>query len=162
MCVRPTQTFFRNPLLASTSPIDFWSRRWNLLIRGLFHRSIFSPLRARRAPRALCALAAFVVSGLFHEYAFMAASGGRAFGRNLLFFVSQGAICTLEAVLGALGWAPPTWLARAPKLRAALTTLCLVPFSPLFMAPLRVGSPPVLEQMLSTVPHVHVELLALH
>ena len=88
-CGYRPQTFFRNPLIESTSPIDFWSHRWNLLIKGLFHRSIFSPLRARRMPAALGALAAFAVSGLFHEYAFMAGSGGRAFGRNLLFFVSQ-------------------------------------------------------------------------
>ena len=159
--LRP-QTFFRNPMFASQSPVDFWSRRWNLLIRGLFHRSIFSPLRARKTPTGLCALAAFVVSGLFHEYAFMAASGGRAFGSNLLFFLTQGIICTLETVLTALGVRAPRWVREAPKLRAALTTLCCVPFSPLFMAPLRVhevGETNVLQQMLSAVPHFRVELL---
>ena len=153
--------FFRAPMVLSTSPVDFWSRRWNLLVKRLFHRTIFLPLRQRRAPGALCALAAFVVSGLFHEYAFMAASGGRAFGSNLLFFVSQGVICSLEVALGALGLRLPAWLREATYLRAALTTLCLVPFSPLFMAPLRVGEPvPVLEQMSGTLPHVRLTLSA--
>ena len=169
------QPFFRAPLTSATSPIDFWSRRWNLLIKGLFHRSVFTPMRARGAPPAMGALAAFVVSGLFHEYAFMAASAGRALGYNLLFFVSQAAICTAEAALTAaaarrLRDTPTTRLAAhahalahtladATRLRVLATTLALVPFSPLFMAPLRAGEPGTLREMIGTVPALRVEAL---
>ena len=82
-------TVWRSPLLLSRSPSDFWACRWNLLVHGLFHRSIFRPLRKRGCPAALCALLAFVVSGLFHEYAFAPAARGAAVGCNLLFFTLQ-------------------------------------------------------------------------
>ena len=40
------QTVFNSPLLRTTSVSDFWGRRWNLLIHGLFRRSVFQPFVA--------------------------------------------------------------------------------------------------------------------
>ena len=153
---------FRAPLTASTSPTDFWSRRWNMIVRGLFHRSIFTPLRRRGVPAHLAALSSFVVSGLFHEYAFAPASGRRTLGCELAFFLVQAAFCTLELAMRAGGggsaagrlarWCghgaqgPPT------SLSVILTTLLLVPFSPLFLAPLRESG--TLDAMLATVVRV--------
>jgi hypothetical protein len=68
---------FHQPLTRGTSPSDFWGRRWNLLIHGLFRRSIFQPLRRRGVPAAAAAAGAFVVSGLFHEYCFMSPPAAR-------------------------------------------------------------------------------------
>ena len=76
----------------------------------------------------------------------------------MLLVASQGLICTVEAAAAAVGVRAPAWLRDRSGLRAVLTTLCLVPFSPLFMAPLRVGTPCVLEQMLLTLPKLRLEL----
>ena len=135
------QVAFRNPLTASTSPTDFWSRRWNLLVRGLFHRTVFTPLRNRSFPAWVSALSAFVVSGAFHEYAFAPASHGAALGSLTVFFCVQAAACTGELLvrrlstksrlLQAIDANTPAWA------RVLLTSALLVPFSPLFMAPLK-------------------------
>mgnify|MGYP003683789535 CR=1 FL=1 len=37
---------FRLPLFRSTSPREFWSKRWNLIIHKLMHRTYFAPVRA--------------------------------------------------------------------------------------------------------------------
>ena len=134
------QAAFRSPLTASTSPTDFWSRRWNMLVKGLFHRTVFTPLRNRGAPSWVSALSAFFVSGAFHEYAFAPASQGAALGSLTSFFCLQAAFCTAELMLRkasksirllrVLDAATPDWV------RVILSTLLLVPFSPLFMAPL--------------------------
>ena len=134
------QAAFRSPLTASTSPTDFWSRRWNMLVKGLFHRTVFTPLRNRGAPSWASALSAFFVSGAFHEYAFAPASQGAALGSLTSFFCLQAGFCTAELMLRkaskslrllrALDDATPDWL------RVIFSTLLLVPFSPLFMAPL--------------------------
>lgn len=133
---------FRSPLTASTSPVDFWSRRWNMIVRGLFHRTIFTPMRARGVAAPVAALASFVVSGAFHEYAFYPANGWSTFGCEMIFFLIQAAFCTVELALKATGahkgplalkYDPPNWI------KALGTTALLVPFSPYFMAPLTEG-----------------------
>jgi hypothetical protein len=143
------QVAFRNPLTASTSPTDFWSRRWNMLVRGLFHRTVFTPLRNRKVPSWMAALSAFVVSGAFHEYAFAPASHGAALGSLTIFFCIQAAFCSAELlvrkasasvpVLRTLDALTPDWA------RVLLTSAMLVPFSPLFMAPLNAHG--TLDQM---------------
>ena len=153
---------FRTPLTASTSPTDFWSRRWNMIVRGLFHRSIFTPLRKRGVPAQLAALSSFVVSGLFHEYAFAPASGRRTLGCELAFFLVQAAFCTLELAMRAAGGGSVAERsarrsgdgAKGPPalLSVVLTTLLLVPFSPLFLAPLQEAG--TIDAMLATVVRV--------
>ena len=38
---------FRGPLVATTSPLDFWSRRWNAIVNGLLRRTVAGPLARR-------------------------------------------------------------------------------------------------------------------
>ena len=149
---------FRDPLTASTSPTDFWSRRWNMLVRGLFHRTIFTPLRARKIPAWVSALAAFFVSGAFHEYAFAPASQGAALGSLTVFFCVQAAICSFELVLRKAS-AHVGFLRKADELtpvwaRVLLTSALLVPFSPLFMAPLLANG--TVDQMQSVMMRVRL------
>ena len=61
-------TLMRSPLTSATSPLDFWGRRWNRLIHGLFKRTVFQPMVKHGVPKAAASMSAFVVSGLFHEY----------------------------------------------------------------------------------------------
>lgn len=133
------QVCFRNPLLLSSSPADFWGRRWNLLIHGLFKRTVFKPLRARSVPAHAAAVSAFLVSGLFHEYAFLGPVAARPkAGYMLVFFLSQAPLVTAEKALAAL--LAPAWLrdalGRSPRLCTVLTTALIVPLAPCFMAPL--------------------------
>ena len=146
---------FRNPLTASTSPVDFWSRRWNMIVRGLFHRTIFTPMRNHGVPAQAAALASFVVSGAFHEYAFFPANGISTFGCEMIFFLIQACFCTLELALKASGahksrlaitYNPPDWL------KVIGTSALLVPFSPFFMAPLSEGG--TLDAMLASAPRL--------
>ena len=58
-----------NPVFKSRTPTDFWSRRWNCLVHGLLKRGVYLPVRHYyKAPREIAALAAFIASGLFHEW----------------------------------------------------------------------------------------------
>ena len=129
---------FRSPLLLATSPSDFWGRRWNLLIHGLFKRTIFKPLRARGVPAELAGVSAFVVSGLFHEYAFLAPPAARAAAGGMLrFFLLQAPLVTGEKLLASRAPAPlKRLLGAAPWLCTLLTTLLILPLSPSFFSPL--------------------------
>jgi hypothetical protein len=89
----------RQPLMLSTSVRDFWGRRWNLLIHRLMHRSFFTPLASRPwplGPRA-GAIAAFLVSGIFHEYMWLLVNWYELDyvpGGPLKFFC--GAVCVVD------------------------------------------------------------------
>ena len=85
---------FDAPLL-STSPRDFWSRRWNKFINKFALKHVALPLR-KRAPATVVIFAVFATSGLFHEYfAWGIAGTGAVFGSMMLFFLIQGAVVWL-------------------------------------------------------------------
>lgn len=46
-CGYDTIPAFRLPLLRSTSPREFWGKRWNLIIHKLMHRTYFTPVTGR-------------------------------------------------------------------------------------------------------------------
>jgi hypothetical protein len=163
-------TLFRDPLTRSTSPSDFWGRRWNLLIHKLFGRCLFRPLLARGFPPVVGAAAAFVASGLFHEYIALVGLPSTSLrigtlGYNLAFFALQAPIITAEKLLlnrirpafgGTAGPALSPGSGWSHLLRTAgpvlLTTWLLVPGAPLFMAPLHASG--ALGEMYLMVPHL--------
>jgi len=63
-----TVPIFRNPLFASRTPTEFWTRRWNVMIHLMMKYGVFRPMR-RMVGGSVAVVVAFVVSGLFHEYA---------------------------------------------------------------------------------------------
>merc|ERR1719321_120338 len=95
----------RQPLLLSTSIKEFWGRRWNLLIHNLMWRSFFKPLAARggSATKHAGAIAAFVMSGLFHEYMWLITNWYHmdtyTLGYPSLFFLIQFALTAMEGML---------------------------------------------------------------
>merc|ERR1719483_1022799 len=99
VCGFAPRTMWRAPLLTSTSVSDFWGRRWNLLIHGLFRRTVFSPLTQRGVPA--WAAGALAIAGLFHEYAFalQQPSLRDSLGRCLLFFLAQAPAVSAEKAL---------------------------------------------------------------
>lgn len=56
------------PLICSTSPSDFWGRRWNNLIHDSLKQGVYKPVRWYGKSRTVAFLAAFFASGLIHEY----------------------------------------------------------------------------------------------
>ncbi|CAJ1329161.1 unnamed protein product [Effrenium voratum] len=135
--VDPMQT----PLLLSTSLRDFWGRRWNLVVHRLMKRTFFLPVAGSSAwTRRLAGLLAFMMSGVFHEYMWLAVNWNSrdSFvpGLSLLFFLVQFALCALEASLTAL--APGVAGASLPApLKTVLTTALILPFGPLFLQGIR-------------------------
>lgn len=127
-------TIFRNPLLESRSPRDFWGARWNLIIHGLLKRTVFAPLKARRCASGLCALATFAASGLFHVYVLYAACDpDHMDGLKLLgFFLIQAPLTFIEV---ALIRRFPIVTRLPTPLCALATALMLMPVAPLFMGP---------------------------
>ena len=128
-------TLFRSPLLLSTSPQQFWGRRWNLLVHGLVRRTVFVPLKGSGVPASLASLAAFLSSGIFHEYAWLVAFPGYAPGTVLTFFILQLPFTLGQALLqrtrvgAALGRAMPQVVATA------VVSLILLPTAPYFLQP---------------------------
>lgn len=129
----------RNPLMRSTSVRDFWGRRWNLLIHKLMKRTFFTPFAARsRLARHAGGLLAFVASGLFHEYMWLAVNWGSAGdsylpGGPMLFFFAQFALGAVEAMLA--GTALGRVASELPvPLKAIFTTAAILPFGPAFLS----------------------------
>jgi len=131
---------FDQPLTRSTSPRDFWGRRWNLFIHRMMHRSFFAPCARTVGPR-VGALAAFAASGLFHEYMWLVMNWGEAWyvpGGTMIFFASQFVLCVAQALLSR------TTVGRMctsmPGQVRLLLTMCIaLPLGPLFFQGLHRG-----------------------
>ena len=98
--------------LASTSLGEFWGKRWNTGFRELTHGLVFMPTRKRLGP-ARAAIAAFLVSGLVHDFVIsFPARGG--YGLPTAYFLLQGIGMIFErSALGkrlGLGHGPRGWL----------------------------------------------------
>lgn len=103
-----------NPFFSSSSPSDFWGRRWNCLVHGVLKRGVYKPVRSMSQNAALAAIAAFVASGVLHEYVLaiisMEGNGTIAsrngsdksvrYGMHLAFFAYNALIFTLEHIFG--------------------------------------------------------------
>ena len=102
-----TTVSMNNPLLEATSPSDFWGRRWNTLVHGVLKRGVYKPVRKYGSALA-ASLAAFVASGLFHEWIVHVMSFEREceqtcqvslLGSNAKFFIWNGCVIVVETVL---------------------------------------------------------------
>jgi alginate O-acetyltransferase complex protein AlgI len=83
--------------LASRSPSEFWSRRWNLAFSEMLQVALRRPLRPALGPTAATG-AAFLLSGLLHEAAIsLPVRGG--YGLPLLYFAIQAALVLAEGRL---------------------------------------------------------------
>jgi Membrane bound O-acyl transferase family len=79
---------FRSPF-SSRTPAEFWGRRWNTWVSHVLHRYVFVPAGSRRRPMR-ATLAAFAVSGLYHE-ALVSLASGQVNGWMTAYFLLQGA-----------------------------------------------------------------------
>lgn len=102
-----TSEAMKNPVFESTSPSDFWGRRWNLIIHGSLKRGVFKPVYKYSSNKAWAVLATFLASGAFHEYLLLVVfwQGEQkgidiAFGKNTAFMLWNAGIVTMEHFLG--------------------------------------------------------------
>ncbi|ORY98894.1 hypothetical protein BCR43DRAFT_488342 [Syncephalastrum racemosum] len=96
-----------SPIL-SASPRDFWSRRWNKIVRNLLHQLIFmraahpDPKHGQKTTspwkRNLRGLLVFFVSGVFHEMIIMSICRKMTL-ENLIFFTLHGVAVLFELTL---------------------------------------------------------------
>ena len=96
-----------SPMTRSSSPSDFWGRRWNALVHLVLKGGVYVPLRKNGFSRTFAALATFASSGLLHEYVLTMIAMGVAqrdhstyspprYGYHLAFFAWNGVVLTLE------------------------------------------------------------------
>ncbi|HET7745897.1 MAG TPA: MBOAT family protein [Vicinamibacteria bacterium] len=110
---------FDNPLLSRT-PSEFWGRRWNTWVNHTLYRYVFLPAGGRRRP-ARGIMAAFLVSGLFHD-ALVAAGNLRVTLWMTAFFLLQGLIVAVTS--GSRGFR--RLARRSPVLTWAVTAVLML------------------------------------
>jgi Membrane bound O-acyl transferase family len=139
-----TKPTFLNPLWTSTSPTDFWGRKWNLMIHNILKGGVFLPARKFVSNR-VAVLLSFVASGLLHDYVWAAIFYHHGHERDpdtsvcskcfspvhlklTAFFLWNGIVMLLEKPLGKL--APFAWFAKLPlPLLSTLVVLTALPVS---------------------------------
>jgi hypothetical protein len=112
-----TQPLMLNPLFESTSPSDFWSRRWNRLVHHVLKNGVFKPVLKYHS-KTMAVIVTFLASGIFHEWLlwaiFTPTKGQRdpetgecssscfqpTYGRAIVFFLWQALLIAIEMTLG--------------------------------------------------------------
>jgi hypothetical protein len=105
----------KNPLFESTSPSDFWGRRWNLLVHGVLKGGVFKPVR-KYYSKTVAVVAVFLASGAFHEWLLntlfaplphqLDESGNcpdcfsPTYGAAMVFFIWQAILVAAEMMVG--------------------------------------------------------------
>jgi len=123
------EPLFRAPLL-SENLSEFWARRWNLAFSEMTAITVYRPLRERFG-RGPALIAAFAVSGLFHELA-ISVPVGAGFGLPLLYFVVHGSLVWVERALARAGHPLLGWTGRLWTLFWILAPLPML-FHPAFL-----------------------------
>lgn len=131
------------PLTATSSPSDFWGRRWNRLVSNGLKRAVFKPLRMGGLSRPLAALATFVASGLLHEYMLIVVAmyhpsrdgnttAEPSYGNHLVFFLWNAVVLVLDGLLR--GTKAIEWAERniPSPLRTVLVLMTVLPVVHLF------------------------------
>ena len=132
------QPGFRNPLFESRSLREAWGTRWNLPVHTLLKRSVYIPARKAGFGRAAASIAAFVVSGLLHEYTF-AIHNAEFYepGKATLFFILMGCVVLAEDwIHTSCSFLIPSWTKHVPSpLICMFLVLCVAagPIEPLFI-----------------------------
>ncbi|MGK3747012.1 MAG: hypothetical protein ACI8RD_008636, partial [Bacillariaceae sp.] len=97
-------------VLESTSPSDFWGRRWNLIVHTVLKNGCYKPVR-KYFGRTTAVLTTFLTSGIFHEWILYVVFGGSSqqeeqqlyqpiYGTCTVFFLWQALLIGLELTLG--------------------------------------------------------------
>jgi hypothetical protein len=123
------EQFSDSPLTQSTSPSDFWGRRWDRPVQSALRRGCYEPL-CDHYGTAMAAFGTFVVSGFIHEYILLAMAfrGGHhtayrpRYGLQFAFFLWNGVVLMMERWFRKQVKTTPSdgWLSR---IQAVLSSL---------------------------------------
>ena len=127
---RQCNSFMDNPMFASNSPSEFWGRRWNSIIHYCLKNGVYKPVRKMGASKELSVVAAFLASGLFHEWILpvvFADTPSLRIGTTSLFFLWQGVVISLEYTVGHWPWVAKMVQLLPGPVRTSLVILMGVP-----------------------------------
>lgn len=131
-----TEEIVLNPMFKSTTPSEFWGRRWNTLVHKGLKNGVYKPTRRYTSSRMLAVFAAFAVSGIIHEYVnFVMFLGGGSYHfswKQMLFFGWNGVLIAFEYCIGH--WSIFNWMNRnLPQIVITMLVLCAaLPLAHLF------------------------------
>jgi hypothetical protein len=96
------QKLMDNPVFESTSPSDFWGRRWNLLVHTELKNGIYKPVRFLGGSHQTAVACTFAASGLFHEHLLPTAffDYPNVHGPTMVFFLWQVVLVAGESTIG--------------------------------------------------------------
>ncbi len=120
----PAAYFTTRSVLRAYSPAEFW-RRWNRPMYRWLLENIYKPMGGRRHPM-LATMAAFAVSGLFHEYIFGVALQ-HVTGYPTAFFLLQGLATVLTRRFKPTGWVRLPAILLTLAFMTASTILLFIP-----------------------------------
>jgi Membrane bound O-acyl transferase family len=130
----------------SSSPSDFWGRRWNKPIASGLRGGVFRPCRKMGLSRLAATAVTFLASGLLHEYMLvvMTLRGGfrnnpsgsnfvPRFGNHFAFFAWNGVVLLLERLLSEHSTSVQ-WVKNSlpPQARTWVVLLTVLPIAHLF------------------------------
>jgi Membrane bound O-acyl transferase family len=128
-------SFCESPLTQSTSPSDFWGRRWDRPVQSALRRGCYAPLRDSYSS-AVAAFGTFVISGFIHEYVLLTFSyrGQHSYqpryGLQFIFFLWNGVVLILERYWKE--WTGGYKLPLPQPLQTALVLMTVLPIGHLF------------------------------
>jgi hypothetical protein len=125
-----------DPMFKSSSPSDFWGRRWNMVVHTGIKNGAYKPMRKLTNSGILSALAVFVLSGIIHEYVHLVLyyEKGITFEwKQVLFFGWNGILIMLEYCFGSLPLFQ--WIGKnfPPIIVSILVISSALPLSHLFL-----------------------------
>lgn len=123
------ENFSDSPLTQSTSPSDFWGRRWDRPVQGTLRRGCYLPLLNAGYSQSTAALVTFVVSGFIHEYVLLLMSLSSpndspyepAWGKQFFFFLWNAIVLLMERLL------VQRWRAKSTKEKPSWTSTTHIP-----------------------------------
>jgi hypothetical protein len=114
---KTTLPLMDNPMMTSTSPSDFWGKRWNSLIHLCLKNGVYKPVRSMGGAPVVALVASFMASGGFHEWLLPSVffdNFNITHGPNMIFFLSQAALIVIERldlpVVRSVAKMVPVWL----------------------------------------------------
>eukprot|EP01004_Peranema_trichophorum_P005220 NODE_4089_length_1233_cov_20.361261_g3593_i0.p1 GENE.NODE_4089_length_1233_cov_20.361261_g3593_i0~~NODE_4089_length_1233_cov_20.361261_g3593_i0.p1 ORF type:complete len:298 (-),score=32.59 NODE_4089_length_1233_cov_20.361261_g3593_i0:252-1145(-) len=150
----PARDRWYAPHLSSTSPREFWSRRWNKLFKGCFH-----DVNLTQVPWGthswVAAMMVFLFGGLMHDLVLYVTF--RRYWCTLPFFVLHGAFVLIQLMVEE-SWPKaslPAPIARLATLALMLATspLLLTPYMNYKVVENMVNYFPLQTDMLTTIPN---------
>ena len=158
-----TEPAVDNPIFGSSSPSDFWGNRWNAIIHRGLKQGIYKPVRMTTGSRNVATMAAFLASGVAHEYTwavmFYQSSHEEdrytpPFGKTMLFFGWNGIVLVFEHWIGRERW--DAMVKPMPRLLVSLfVVMAALPVGHLFTGDFRHGG--YFDSLVTAWPMVLVE-----